>query len=112
MALRGRRSARSITTRWAVGHSLTRRRVLPRTIGTWSCLRKLCRSQVSGQYYGASWSTIGTVDNYEMGGWAQFDAAAGVAKDNWNVQLFAQALPISGERPVLWRFVVDDRHGR
>jgi iron complex outermembrane receptor protein len=47
-------------------------------------------TQVSGQYYGASWSTIGTVDNYEMGGWAQFDAAAGVAKDNWNVQLFAQ----------------------
>ena len=25
-----------------------------------------------------------------MGGWAQFDAAAGVSKDNWNVQLFAQ----------------------
>ena len=26
-------------------------------------------------------STIGTVDNYDMGGWATFDAAAGVAKD-------------------------------
>ncbi len=47
-------------------------------------------AQVGGQYYGASFSTIGTVDNYEMGGWASFDGAVGVAKDAWNVQFFAQ----------------------
>ena len=49
-------------------------------------------SQVGGQYYGRSFSTVGTVDNYEMGGWATMDASVGVAKDAWNVQLFAQNL--------------------
>jgi iron complex outermembrane recepter protein len=47
-------------------------------------------TQVGAQYYGASWSTVGTVDNYEMGGWATFNAAVGVAKDAWNVQFFAE----------------------
>jgi outer membrane receptor protein involved in Fe transport len=46
--------------------------------------------QAGGQYYGSSWSTVGTVNNYHMGGWASFDAAIGIAKDNWNVQAFAQ----------------------
>jgi iron complex outermembrane receptor protein len=48
--------------------------------------------QVGGQYYGGSQSTVGTVNNYYMGGWASFDAAVGVSKDNWNVQAFAQNL--------------------
>jgi iron complex outermembrane receptor protein len=49
-------------------------------------------TQVGGQYYGRSFSTVGTVDNYEMGGWATIDASVGVAKDAWNVQFFAQNL--------------------
>ena len=48
--------------------------------------------QVAGQYYGGSQSTVGTVNNYYMGGWATFDAAVGISKDNWNVQAFAQNL--------------------
>ena len=47
-------------------------------------------SQIGAQYYGRSFSTVGTVDNYEMGGWATFDGAVGISKDNWNVQLFSQ----------------------
>jgi len=46
--------------------------------------------QFGGQYYGPSYSTVGTVDNYHMGGWATFDASVGIAKDNWNVELFSQ----------------------
>lgn len=49
-------------------------------------------TQVGGQYYGGSQSTVGTVDNYYMGGYATFDASAGVAKDAWNVQFFTQNL--------------------
>ncbi len=49
-------------------------------------------TQVGGQYYGGSWSTVGTVDNYYMGGYATFDASTGVSKDAWNVQLFTQNL--------------------
>jgi iron complex outermembrane recepter protein len=49
-------------------------------------------SQIGAQYYGGSHSTVGTVDNYYMGGWTTFDASAGVAKDAWNVELFAQNL--------------------
>jgi outer membrane receptor protein involved in Fe transport len=48
--------------------------------------------QAGAQYYGGSHSTVGTVDNYYMGGWTTFDAAAGVSKDAWNVQFFAQNL--------------------
>jgi len=48
--------------------------------------------QVAGQYYGGSQSTVGTVNNYYMGGWATFDAAVGISKDNWNIQAFAQNL--------------------
>jgi outer membrane receptor protein involved in Fe transport len=48
--------------------------------------------QVAGQYYGGSQSTVGVVNNYYMGGWATFDAAVGISKDNWNVQAFAQNL--------------------
>ena len=48
--------------------------------------------QVAGQYYGGSQSTVGTVNNYYMGGWASLDAAVGISKDNWNVQAFAQNL--------------------
>jgi len=49
-------------------------------------------SQIGGQYYGRSFSTVGTVDNYEMGGWATVDASVGASKDAWNVQFFAQNL--------------------
>ena len=49
-------------------------------------------TQAGGQYYGASQSTVGTVDNYHMGGWATFDMSAGVAKDAWNVEFFTQNL--------------------
>ena len=49
-------------------------------------------TQVGGQYYGASWSTVGTVDNYKMGGWATLDASVGVAKDAWTAEFFAQNL--------------------
>lgn len=48
--------------------------------------------QLGGQYYGGSQSTVGTVNNYYMGGWATFDLAAGVSKDAWNVQFFTQNL--------------------
>jgi iron complex outermembrane receptor protein len=46
--------------------------------------------QAAAQYYGRSNSTVGTVDNYSMPGYSTFDAAAGVAKDAWNVQFFVQ----------------------
>ena len=46
--------------------------------------------QAGAQYYGGSQSTVGEVNNYYMPGWATFDISAGVAKDAWNVQLFAQ----------------------
>ena len=49
-------------------------------------------TQAGAQYYGGSHSTVGTVNNYYMGGWTTFDASAGIAKDTWNVQLFAQNL--------------------
>ncbi|MDP9064771.1 MAG: TonB-dependent receptor [Pseudomonadota bacterium] len=48
--------------------------------------------QAAAQYYGSSYSSVGTVGNYYMPGYSTFDAAAGVAKDRWNVQLFAQNL--------------------
>lgn len=48
--------------------------------------------QFGVQYYGGSWSTIGPVNNYYMGGWASIDAAVGVSKDNWTVQAFGQNL--------------------
>ena len=54
-------------------------------IGTYNAF-----TQVGGQYYGSSQSTVGTVDNYRMGGYSTFDAGAGVAKDAWNVQFFVQ----------------------
>lgn len=44
------------------------------------------------QYYGGSWSTVGPVNNYYMGGWASIDAAVGISKDNWTVQAFSQNL--------------------
>jgi outer membrane receptor protein involved in Fe transport len=48
--------------------------------------------QIGGQYYGSSQSTVGTVNNYEMGGWATVDASVGASKDAWNVQFFVQNL--------------------
>ena len=48
--------------------------------------------QVGAQVIGSSFSSVGTVDNYYMPGYTTFDAAAGVAKDVWNVQFFAQNL--------------------
>jgi len=47
-------------------------------------------TQAGGQYYGASYSSVGTIDNYHMGGYGTFDLAAGIAKDAWNLQLFSQ----------------------
>ncbi|MDB6086547.1 MAG: TonB-dependent receptor, partial [Gammaproteobacteria bacterium] len=47
-------------------------------------------TQVGGQYFGASQSSVGTVNNYYQSPWATIDAAAGVAKDAWNVQFFVQ----------------------
>jgi hypothetical protein len=47
-------------------------------------------TQAGGQYYGDSYSSVGTIGNYHMGGYGTFDLSAGVAKDAWNVQLFAQ----------------------
>jgi iron complex outermembrane recepter protein len=47
-------------------------------------------TQVGGQYISSSQSSVGTVDNYYQSGYATFDASAGVAKDAWNVQFFAQ----------------------
>jgi outer membrane receptor protein involved in Fe transport len=49
-------------------------------------------TQVGAQYYGGSHSTVGTVDNYYMGGWSTFNASAGISKDQWNVQFFAENL--------------------
>jgi hypothetical protein len=46
--------------------------------------------QVGAQYYGSSYSAVGTVKNYFMPGYSTFDAAAGIAKDAWNVQFFVQ----------------------
>jgi iron complex outermembrane recepter protein len=48
--------------------------------------------QFGVQYYGGSWSTVGPVNNYYMGGWASIDAAVGISKDNWTVQAFGQNL--------------------
>jgi iron complex outermembrane receptor protein len=49
-------------------------------------------TQAGAQYFGGSYSAVGTVNNYYMGGWTTFDASAGIAKDAWNVQFFAQNL--------------------
>jgi iron complex outermembrane recepter protein len=46
--------------------------------------------QVGGQYISSSQSSVGTVDNYYQSAYATFDASAGIAKDAWNVQFFAQ----------------------
>ena len=48
--------------------------------------------QVGAQVTGSMFSSVGTVDNYYMPGYTTFDAAAGVAKDAWNVQFFVQNL--------------------
>jgi iron complex outermembrane receptor protein len=48
--------------------------------------------QFGVQYYGGSWSAVGPVNNYYMGGWASIDAAVGISKDNWTVQAFGQNL--------------------
>ena len=48
--------------------------------------------QVGAQYFGSSYSSVGTVDNYYMPGYTTFDASAGVSKDAWNVQFFVQNL--------------------
>ena len=48
--------------------------------------------QFGVQYYGGSWSAVGPVNNYYMGGWASMDAAVGISKDNWTVQAFSQNL--------------------
>jgi iron complex outermembrane receptor protein len=53
-------------------------------------------TQAGAVYYGASWSAVGPVDSYHMGGYATYDASAGVAKDAWNVQFFAQNLGNKG----------------
>jgi iron complex outermembrane receptor protein len=60
-------------------------------------------TQAGGQYYGASQSTVGTVDNYEMGGYATFDASAGVAKDAWNVSSSRRIWPIGMPAPTRTR---------
>jgi iron complex outermembrane recepter protein len=49
-------------------------------------------TQAGGQYFGSSWSNVGTVDNYYQSPYATFDASAGIAKDAWNVQFFSQNL--------------------
>jgi iron complex outermembrane recepter protein len=46
--------------------------------------------QAGGQYISSSQSSVGTVDNYYQSAYATFDASAGIAKDAWNVQFFAQ----------------------
>jgi iron complex outermembrane recepter protein len=46
--------------------------------------------QVGGQYISSSQSSVGTVNNYYQSPYATFDASAGVARDAWNVQFFAQ----------------------
>ena len=48
--------------------------------------------QVGAQVTGSMFSSVGTVDNYYLPGYTTFDAAAGFAKDAWNVQFFAQNL--------------------
>jgi iron complex outermembrane receptor protein len=48
--------------------------------------------QLAEQYYGGSWNTVQSVNRYYQGGWATLDGSIGVAKDNWNVQAFAQNL--------------------
>jgi outer membrane receptor protein involved in Fe transport len=49
-------------------------------------------AQLAEQYYGGSWNTVQSVNRYYQGGWATLDGSIGVAKDNWNVQAFAQNL--------------------
>jgi len=49
-------------------------------------------TQGGAQYYGGSYSTVGPVDNYYMGGYTSFDASAGLAKDAWSVLFFSQNL--------------------
>ena len=48
--------------------------------------------QAGAQIYGSSFSGIGTVDNYYQPGYTTFDAAAGFARDAWNVQFFVENL--------------------
>lgn len=46
--------------------------------------------QVGAQYSGGFFTGVGTVGNYYVPGYTTFDVAAGIAKDAWNVELFAQ----------------------
>jgi len=48
--------------------------------------------QFGGQHQAHSYSATGNVEAYEMAGYTTYDAAAGIAKDNWNVQFFGQNL--------------------
>jgi outer membrane receptor protein involved in Fe transport len=48
--------------------------------------------QVGGQHTGNSYSATGNVAAYDQPGFTTYDAAMGVAKDQWNVQFFGQNL--------------------
>ncbi|HWJ33881.1 MAG TPA: TonB-dependent receptor [Steroidobacteraceae bacterium] len=48
--------------------------------------------QAGGQHIGNSYSATGNLNSYDQPGYTTYDAAAGVSKDAWNVQLFVQNL--------------------
>jgi len=48
--------------------------------------------QVGAQHIGNSYSSTGNLNSYDQPGYTTYDAAAGVSKDAWNVQLFCQNL--------------------
>ena len=48
--------------------------------------------QVGGQHIGSTVSATGNVEAYNQPGYTTYDAAAGIAKDRWNMQFFGQNL--------------------
>jgi outer membrane receptor protein involved in Fe transport len=48
--------------------------------------------QAGAQHIGDSVSATGNIIHYDQPGYTTYDAAIGVSKDNWNVQLFGQNL--------------------
>ena len=48
--------------------------------------------QAGAQHIGDSISATGNIISYDQPGYTTYDAAIGVAKDNWNAQIFGQNL--------------------
>ena len=48
--------------------------------------------QLGGVHTAHSFTTTGTIDNFELPAWTTYDGSAGVAKDNWTAEIFGSNL--------------------